>query len=26
LRRILSDLTDIMSREDLETVYLQYEL
>jgi hypothetical protein len=24
--RILSDLTDIMSREDLETVYLQYEL
>jgi hypothetical protein len=26
LRRILSDLTDIMSREDLETTYLQYEL
>jgi hypothetical protein len=26
LRRILADLTEIMSREDLETVYLQYEL
>ena len=26
LKRILSDLTDILSSEDLETVYLQYEL
>ena len=26
LKRILSDLTDILSSEELETVYLQYEL
>jgi len=26
LKRILSDLTDILSSEDLETTYLQYEL
>jgi hypothetical protein len=26
LKRYLSDLTDILSSEDLETVYLQYEL
>jgi hypothetical protein len=26
LKRILSDLTDILSSEELETSYLQYEL
>jgi hypothetical protein len=26
LKRILSDLTDILSSEELETTYLQYEL
>ena len=26
LKRILSDLTDILSSDDLETTYLQYEL
>jgi hypothetical protein len=26
LKRFLSDLTDILSSEDLETVYLQYQL
>jgi hypothetical protein len=26
LKRILLDLTDILSSEELETVYLQYEL
>jgi hypothetical protein len=26
LRRILADLTDVMSRQELETTYLQYDL
>ena len=26
LKRVLSDLTDILSSEELETVYLQYQL